>query len=100
MIELTSLDRLRIHLSLHHSDVRLNHVKLSKKPGFLLVRNKGRIDIRKASYPADSHPLRLWEELHDELGIVAVLKKKNGQATLIEYNGAVYHLDKHKTYAN
>lgn len=101
MMELNPIERLRIHLILHHPKVRIRHIKLSKKPGYLYSSQVGMIDIRGASYPLVCPPTRLWDELHDYFtSAVMVLKRKNGQATVIEYDGDFYSLNQHKTHRN
>lgn len=99
MIELTTEERLKIHLLLHYPDVKLKNITLCKKPGFLQnTINNSLIDIRGASY-GPNNPLRLWDELHSYFTQhIQILKRKNGQPTLILWNGMVFHLDQTRTY--
>lgn len=97
-MELTCEDRLKIHLLLHYPNVKLKHVNMSYKPGFLKHKS-GLIDIRGASYGTATHHLRLWEELHDYFTQhIELVQAKNGQPTLILWNGMVFHLDQVRTY--
>lgn len=98
-MELNPVERLAVHLLLHYPRVKMKDVRLSGTPGHLLT-SSGSIDIRGASYDSkSSHPLRLWTELHEHFSHhVDVLKRNNGQPTLIIWNGMVYHLDQTRSY--
>lgn len=98
-MDLTSADRLKVHLALHCPGVKMKHVRLSDVPGFLELSPFGRIDIRGAGYANDNPSLRLWNELHGHFAQhVEVIKRKNGIPTLIEWNGMVYHLDQTRSF--
>lgn len=100
-MELSPLDRLKVHLALHHPNLKLRNIRLSKTPGFLHSSAHGLIDIRGAGYGSDNPPLRLWGELHDcFVDVVSVVKRKYGKPTLIEWNGMTYHLDQVRSYRN
>lgn len=97
-MELTPIERLEVHLMLHYPKVKLKNVRLSENPGFLQSVH-GLIDIRGVSYSSNNPPLRLWNELHYYYSQhVDVIKRKNGQPTLIVWNGMVFHLDQTRTY--
>ena len=97
-MNLSPLDRLRIHLILYHPKVQIKHICLSSKPGFLITAN-GAIDIRGASYGDENPKLRLWNELHDFFkDHVTVISRKNGRPTHIAWNGNVFHLDQTQSF--
>lgn len=97
-MELKPVDRLKIHLLLHYPRLKMKHVQLSDRPGFLQAPS-GLIDIRGASYAAGTPPLRLWNELHSHFAHhVEVIKRKNNIPTRIAWNGMIYHLDQSKSF--
>lgn len=97
MMELTPIDRLKVYLNLHYPKCKMRHIRLLGEPGWIQI-DKEAVDIRGVGYPPKTAILRLWKELHEHISFVDVQKEKNGQATRIEYQGAVYSLVPSLTY--
>lgn len=97
-MQLTPVDRLRVHLALYHPKLKVKNITLSMNPGFLNS-TQGIIDIRGAGYGKDSSSMRLWNELHSYFcHHVDIIKRKNNHPTLILWNGNVYHLDQQRSH--
>lgn len=107
--QLTPIERLQTFLRLHHADVNIHRVRLSHRPGYIIVQNKEgeqvqEIDIRGVGYPQKVNGraisiCRLWQELHSHFSeYVQVDRVKNGAPTKINWQGRSYILDHKSTY--
>lgn len=108
-MELLPIDRLQMHLTLYHPEIKLHRVIMSAAPGYLLYRHKyawHQLDIRGAGYAEKigGKPVpkfRLWHELLTVFNSrVDVAKLKHGQPTQIIWQGNVYTLNSRKTHTN